>query len=154
MIVVSDTSAITALLKIRRIHLLSSIYGEVSIPEAVHDELAQEHSQLPSFIRVVAIADFAFFERLSMELDRGESEAIVLAKELGANQLLIDENRGRQVAQREGLHVIGVMGVGLEAKGRGLIPSLRQFTEQLESEARFRVAARVKELMFRAAGEL
>jgi predicted nucleic acid-binding protein len=40
MIVVSDTSPITALLQIGRIELLSSIYGEVFIPRAVSDEHA------------------------------------------------------------------------------------------------------------------
>lgn len=154
MIVVSDTSAITALLQVQQIELLSAIYGEVYIPEAVRDELAESHTQLPSFIRVLPINDTGFRARLLRELDLGEAEAIILAKELKADELLIDETCGRTVARREGVHVIGLMGVVLEAKARGLIPSVRQFTQKLENEARFRVSNEVKEIIFHAAGEL
>ena len=154
MIVISDTSAITALLQIGRIELLSSLYDEVFIPGAVRDELAEVHSQLPGFIQVVPIADTAFYSRLRAELDEGEAEAIVLAKQLKANELLIDESNGRRVALREGMQVIGLLGVILEAKGRGLIPSVRELTKQLETEARFYVTDAVKEIIFCAANEL
>lgn len=87
------------------------------------------------------------------ELDPGEAEAIVLAKELKADDLLIDETQGREVAMRERVHVIGLLGVLLEGKGRGLISSVRQLTAQLENEAGFHVSSRVKELIFEAAGE-
>lgn len=38
MIVVSDTSPLTALLQIGKADLLPSLFGEVFIPPAVHDE--------------------------------------------------------------------------------------------------------------------
>lgn len=40
MIVVSDTSAITNLAAIQHLHLLSQLYNQVTIPEAVYRELA------------------------------------------------------------------------------------------------------------------
>ena len=154
MIVVSDTSAISALLQIRRADLLSASYGEVFIPEAVRNELCVGHAQIPDFIRTVPIVDRTFFARLRQEIDEGEAEAIVLASELKADDLLMDETKGRRVAIREGMHVIGLLGVLLETKLRGIAPSIRPIIEQLEHEASFRVATSLKEAVLRAAGEL
>lgn len=92
-------------------------------------------------------------QRLLAELDFGEAEAIVLAKELHADELLMDESSGRRVAMREGVPVIGLLGVLLEAKGRGLIGSVGILIERLEREAGFYVASRVKDIILREAGE-
>jgi predicted nucleic acid-binding protein len=120
----------------------------------VRDELTVTHKKLPVFIRVVPIVDNAYCARLLEELHAGEAEAIVLAKEIKADNLLMDELDGRRVATREGVHVIGLLGVVLEAKLRGLIPSATKISEQLENEAHFHVADSIKETIFRAAGEL
>ena len=154
MIVVSDTSAITSLLQIGRCELLAQIYGEVFIPEAVLDELRVTHQSLPPFIRVQKISNRSHYQRLIALLDKGEAEAIVLAKEINSDELLIDEADGRRAAIEEGLHIVGLMGVLLEAKQRGLITSVRQLTAELETAATFHVGDPIKEIIFRAAGEL
>jgi predicted nucleic acid-binding protein len=154
MIVVSDTSAITSLLQIGWEELLSRIYSDVFIPEAVRDELLREHSAIPEFIRCQSASNRAEVQRLLAELDLGEAEAIILAKELKADELLIDETAGRRIAAREGVNVIGLLGVLLEAKGRGIISSVRQIAEELETKAGFRLSNAVKEMFFREAGEL
>jgi hypothetical protein len=154
MIVVSDTSAITSLLQIGLVELLSRIYSDVFIPEAVRDELLREHPSIPKFIRCQSASNRAEVQRLLAELDLGEAEAIILAKELKADELLIDETAGRRVAAREGVNVIGLLGVLLEAKGRGIISSVRQIAEELETKAGFRLSNAVKEMFFREAGEL
>jgi predicted nucleic acid-binding protein len=76
-----------------------------------------------------------------------------LAKELSADYLLIDETLGRQVAVREGVKVIGLLGVLLEGKNCGFLSSVRQVTAELETIAGFRVADAVKQIIFREAGE-
>lgn len=153
MIVVSDTSAITSLLQVRRVELLARLYGDISIPEAVQKELLRTHPVLPDFLRVRQTEKQADVQRLCAELDLGEAEAIVLAKEISADYLLIDETLGRQVAMREGLRVIGLLGVLLEGKDRGYISSIREVTSELETIAGFRLADGVKQVIFRAAGE-
>jgi len=154
MIVVSDTSAITSLLQIGRVELLTLVYEKVFIPDAVRDELLEEHARIPSFISCQSVVDVGAVKRLLVELDLGEAEAIVLAKELKAEDLLIDEAEGRRVAAREGVHAIGLLGVLVQAKGRGFISSVREVTGELESKAGFHVSDAVKEIIFRAAGEL
>ena len=90
MIVVSDTSVVTALIQIGRIDLLAGIFGAVVIPEAVADELAVSHVALPAWIRTMCVRNKRMVEDLFIELDAGESEAIALASELGADFLLMD----------------------------------------------------------------
>jgi predicted nucleic acid-binding protein len=153
MIVVSDTSALTSLIQIGRAGLLPQINSEVFIPEAVRDELLKGHSTLPGFLACQKVKREDDVRRLLVELDLGEAEAIVLAKELNADDLLIDETEGRRIAKREGVHVIGLPGVLLIAKKRGLISPVRQVTEDLERRANFRVAESVKEIIFREAEE-
>jgi hypothetical protein len=154
MIVVSDTSAITALLQIDQIELLARIYHEVFIPHAVQRELLVTHLHLPKFIQSRQIANQPDFVRLAAELDEGEAEAIILAKELKADDLLMDETLGRRVAMREGVHVIGLLGVLLEAKARGYVPGLRNLIRDLETKAHFHISPELKHAILREVGEL
>jgi len=119
MIVVSDTSPITALLGIGEAELLPKLFGEVIIPEAVRDELLRGHDALPSWLRVEAVGNRDEALRLAELVDRGEAEAIELAKELRADRLLIDERKGRRLAEQESVPVIGLVGVVLLAKTKG-----------------------------------
>jgi predicted nucleic acid-binding protein len=90
-IIVSDTTAITSLLKINRTELLRELFGDVFIPRAVHDELLKYHSQLPSFLQVRSVENEGEVKRLRVAIDAGEAEAIILAEELRADVLLVDE---------------------------------------------------------------
>ena len=54
---------------------------------------------------------------------------------------------------REGLVVIGLLGVVLLAKHRGLIPSARVFIEQLHSEAGVYLSEAVRESALKTVGE-
>lgn len=153
MIVVSDTSPITALLTIHKIDLLRQLYGEVKIPTAVANELLAYHTTVPSFIQTAPVGENPLLEQLKRQLDLGEAEAIVLAKELHADLLLIDEALGREAARHENLPVIGLIGVLLIAKKKGLIPSIRDLIEQLESDAGFYLSRQVKIKVLEAAGE-
>lgn len=153
MIVVSDTSPITALITIQHIHLLCQLYGEVKIPPAVAEELFAYHTELPSFIQTVPVGDIPLLTELKLHLDPGEAEAIVLAKEIHADLLLIDESLGREAARHEHLPVIGLMGVLLIAKKKGLVSLLAEIIERLESEAGFYLSRPVKERVLAAAGE-
>jgi predicted nucleic acid-binding protein len=76
-----------------------------------------------------------------------------LAVELHADVLLIDDAKGRRTALREGLDVIGLLGVCVIAKRTGLITSLRETIDGLESDAGFYVSADLRKEMLAAVGE-
>lgn len=153
MIVVSDTSPITTLLQIGRTDLLRELYGEVLIPQAVRDELAAAHPSLPDFFQCVPVANHQAVDSLLAELDAGEAEAIVLAKERRA-MLLIDEVDGRDVAAREGVRFIGLLGVLVQAKLGGFIPSLHEVLKEIEGGTAFFISREMINLALKKTGEL
>jgi len=87
MIVVSDTSPLTALLTVGEAELLNKLFGKVILPEEVRPELMCGHSALPAWISAAAVKNPAEVERFSRTVDKGEAEAIELAKELHAYSL-------------------------------------------------------------------
>ena len=137
--VVSNTGPLSELAKIGLLHLVPSLYGHVAVPSQVYQELLSgSHpaaAQLPSadWIEVSeAIGDEAVI-RLAGEsgLHWGECAAILLAEQIGAELLLIDELDGREEAARRGIRLTGSLGILLAAKRTGLIASVRQVMDQL-----------------------
>jgi predicted nucleic acid-binding protein len=135
MIVVSDTSPLTALMALGEERILQQLFTEVVIPEAVRDELLRCHAPLPVWLQVQAVSDESEARRFASIVDLGEAEAIELAKELKADRLLIDERKGRRLAVQEGVPVIGLVGMVLLAKKKGLIASAGAMLDRLQEEA-------------------
>ena len=156
MIVVSDTSPILNLDRIGRLRLLEQIYGQLVMPAGVEGELRRngfDPAGTP-WLLVRHPKSSELLTRLMPELDRGEAEAIALAKELGADALLIDEARGREVARRHSLEIMGVLGVLAAAKRFGLIPACGPLVEALQRDAGFWVSDHVRRQFLRSEGEL
>jgi len=126
MIVVADAGPLIALTRISQFGLLPSLYGQLHIPPTVRDEVViLEHERIgaeevnaAAWIHTVEVRDVTAVQLLRERLDVGESEAIVLAIQLQADLLVIDEARGRRVAEARGLNKIGTIGT-LIAAGRG-----------------------------------
>lgn len=154
MIVISDTSPITTLIQIGKVDLLHKLYGEILIPEAIRDELFLSHPALPEFFQCVPVNNHAAVARLLSELDAGESEAIVLAKEHAADILLMDEIKGRKIAAREGICFVGLLGVLAQAKLNNLIPSVGAVLTEIENKTTFFISREMKNLTLKLAGEL
>lgn len=153
MIVVSDTSPLTALLTVGEAGLLPRLFAEVVVPEAVQTELLRSHPQLPDWLRVRAVGDRQQVSRFAEIVDAGEAEAIALAQELHADRVLMDERRGRRLAAQQGLRVVGLLGVVLLARQQRLIPSARALLERLDREAGMYLAEDVRETALRTVGE-
>src|SRR5689334_23121146 len=153
MLVVSDTSPISALMQIGRVELLQHLFGTICVPEAVSKELARFHSTMPPFLEIRDIKDRAPVEPLLRSMDIGEAEAIVLAIEAKADHLLIDERRGRLIAAEAGLSIIGLIGVLLLAKSRAIVPTIKELIDDLRTKAGFYLADELVEKALAAAGE-
>ncbi len=139
MIVVSNTSPINNLAAIAQLNLLSEMYGKVIIPEAVYEELTKipvegtEEVKSSNWIEKRQANNISLVEELKEKLDPGEAEAIALAIEIKADLLLIDERLGRGIAESFNLDIIGVLGILLEAKKRGLITLIQPLLEELRN---------------------
>jgi uncharacterized protein len=84
----------------------------------------------------------------------GEAEAIVLASELSADRLLIDDAAGRAIALRNGLQITGVLGILLIAKKQGLVDSVRSSLDDLINQAGFWVSDKLYRWVLSQAKEL
>lgn len=163
MIVVSDTSPISALFLINRLELLPILYGQVVIPPAVKRELQKLETdfghdlsslETASWLKTIAVSDGARYLHYRRVLDEGESEALTLVHELTADLLLIDEIRGRKVAESEGIAYVGVLGVLLSAKSKGILVGIRDVLDDLRRIAGFHLGQNLYEAVLQQAGEL
>ena len=77
---------------------------------------AKREVSTATWIKTVSIKDRLAVELLLDEMDLGEAEAIVLARELGADWVLMDEKKGRRKLTQMGLKKIGTLGILLKAK--------------------------------------
>jgi predicted nucleic acid-binding protein len=116
MIVVSDTSPLNYLILLDAVDVLPKLFGQVHCPGAVVTELS--HPRAPERVKDWILRPPAWLivgnpkSKLDgAALDPGEAEAIALAIELGADGVLIDDKRGRRVAQSHGLRTLGTITV-------------------------------------------
>jgi predicted nucleic acid-binding protein len=93
MIVVSNSTPLIGLAVIRRFELLRQLFGEVYLPQAVYDEVVVSGRQRggakrevagATWVKVARVKDHLAVEVLLDELDIGEAETIILAREMGA----------------------------------------------------------------------
>jgi predicted nucleic acid-binding protein len=163
MIIISDTSPLSNLALINGLFLLKEIYQTVVIPQTVAEELSNAGGEDQRIINVLLLDWVEIRQSTNLKLiaelqndyllDRGEAEAIALALEFKADELLIDERLGRREAIRLGLSITGVLGVLLIAKRRGLIPAVQPVMDALIAEAGFRVSQQLYKDVLNAAGE-
>lgn len=157
----SDSTPLIHLAKMGRLKLLREFFGEIIIPEAVYRECVLEGGDSEDalaiknakWIKVEKISDEKLKRAIMLELDEGESEAIVLAIERNAELILIDDYDGREVARALGLKVVGTIGVLLRAKLLGKIESLREELERLKATG-FWLSEELYERILKEAGEI
>ena len=158
MIIVSDTSPISALLKCNRVELLQQLFSQVVIPQKVFEELLvleksgiEVRSKLTtSWIRILSPKNNLKVEEFSAIVDAGEAEAIVLALELKAEILLIDDLAGRILATEQGLATKGLLGILVEAQKQKILPDAKSLVDTLRGNGTIWVSERVYEVFLKA----
>ena len=161
MIVVSDTTPLIGLASIGRLELLQTLFGEVYIPQAVFDEAvtfgreeskAKQEVSKASWIHIVEVKDQLAVNVLLDEMDLGEVETIVLASEMNADWVLMDEKKGRRKLAQLNIPKIGTLGILLKAKQLGYINSLKTEIENLQKTG-FGISQSIIDQVLEIAGE-
>jgi len=148
--VISDTSSLIALESIMELELLQKMFREIYITDEIQKEFG---SKLPSWIKVKKLHDRTMLQVITLELDLGEASGIALALEMPDSLLIIDEKKGRNYANRLGINMIGILGVLIRAKEKGIIETLRPILNKL-NECDFRMSEKLETDILKRVGEL
>lgn len=128
-LVIADAGPIFSLAVVNKLELLKELFDDIKIPRAVWEEITFHkntiyHSKIVEFFQE-RIVDIHGFNELTFIMDYGESEAVILYKELEAKFLLIDDKKARRIAENFGMNCIGTIGLLIISKERGLVSELR-----------------------------
>lgn len=164
MVVVSDTSPITILAAVGHLNLLQLLYGQITIPDEVRDELVLggagnnpgANEVLSAWWFIPAPVDAQQRDQLAHTyhaLDIGEAAARALAVAHSADLVLLDDKAARDTARALHLTHIGVVGVLLAAKAPRLVALVKPILDDLRAIAGFRLADAVYQAVLSAADE-
>jgi predicted nucleic acid-binding protein len=154
--VVLNASPIISLSKVTQFTILKRLFTEVLVPQTVSHEIlvtgkgragAKELSQAirEGWIEARGAKDRLAVKALQRALGHGESEAIVLALEEGADFVILDEIRARREAVRMGMGVMGTLGILKRAKELSLVKEELKTILQKLKLAGFRVSKVVEQ---------
>ncbi len=156
----ADSGPLIALAKCHQLTLLSKVFGEIHLPEAVLREVTG-NSALPG---ALAVAEFVresgrvhpdkndeYYRNFRIVLDEGESQALSLARALQCG-ILLDDRRGRLIAAEQGIPLFGLLGVLLEAKRLGFIEAVSPIVDHLLAHD-YRLSAKLVAAVLCEAGE-
>src|SRR5215213_769879 len=110
--IIADTSCLILLEKIGELDLLHGVFGEILITQEIADEYGLK---LPEWISIQNSSNKNYQKILEASVDKGEASAIALAVELVDCLLIIDDLKGRNLAETLGIKITGTLGVILEA---------------------------------------
>lgn len=140
--VVANTTPIISLASIERLDILEKLFGEIIIAEAVYNEIKAKqgygYGQVDShFIKISRIQGKLYKDFLLTQLDPGEAETIILAKEIAADFVIIDENLGYKFANSAGLTAIRTLSLLLKAKEKGYITQVKPLLDDMIDKGRW-----------------
>lgn len=149
-IIIADTSCLILLQKIAELDLIKSLSKTVYITQTIQEEFGKP---LPSWIRVAIPKNKNYQAILEMELDPGEASAIALSLESPKSILIIDDLKGRKVADKLGIHYSGTFGLILKAKQEGIVKTIRPILSKI-AQTDFRFSQSLLDTILKEADEL
>ena len=140
--VAADSSCLIGLAQIKQFDLLKELFSEIYIPQAVYDEVVTagkgeagseetESAIKDGWLLKKTVNDEVAVNALTTALSNGESEVIILCKELGLDYALIDERMARSMAELMGINTMGVLGIINLAGERGFSIDKKKLVDQL-----------------------
>ncbi len=147
--IIADTSCLILYEKIDRIGILQEMFSDLLVTK----EVAAEFGELPGWITIQEATEKEQYKKLAEELGKGEASSIALALESEESLLIIDERKGRKIAEDLGVDIIGSLGVLVKAKERGVINEVREILELID-RTDFRISPSVRDAVLRQSGEL
>lgn len=161
-LIVSDAGPLIGLAIAGHVEILDALFERILIPPTVLEELQLEASRPGAlalsrakdagWLATAEVPESTEMTKLTELLDRGEAEAIVLARSKNA-RLLIDEKKGRVVARSRGVAVIGTGGVLLLAKRQKVIAEITPLLDDLASHG-YRFSSVLRRELLILAGEV
>lgn len=153
-----NTTPIISLASIDKLNVLKELFGEILIPQSVYNEIKAKESygykEVDSdYIKVQTIKGIKYRDLLLNQLDLGEAETIILATEINADYVIIDDNIGYKIAKNSGLKVIRTLSVLLKAKDKGIIEEIRPLLDEMILKGRW-YSKKVYESFLKKIGEL
>lgn len=148
-VIISDTTCLILLSNLGKLDLLQALFSTVTITPEVRAEFGDP---LPHWVVVESVKDQQQFATMRLMVDEGEASAIALCLEKPGSLLIMDERKGRKVAQDLGLITVGTLGILLEAKKGGHISQLRPLIEQI-FQSDFRVSSDLLNTVLLLSGE-
>ena len=135
--IISNTTPILSLLKIDKLYLLKELYGKIIVPFAVYQEI--ERGKVKPYYQDLSSIKWIEIRKIEnpksreyiVDLDKGEAEVLILAKEINADLVILDEIMGRRYARHLEIPLTGTIGVLLKAKEKGYISSLKNILTEL-----------------------
>jgi len=163
--VVADTSPLFYLAQLDLLPVLRALYGTVHVPSAVWNETiagARKHAPVMPQLGAAAAEGWIVVSpdpadtTLSVlhSLDAGERAAIILARMIHADLVLIDEREGRSAAAQLRLKTAGTLGILAAAKREGLLTAVGPVFRRLRTETNFRFSSWLENAVLEAADEL
>ena len=115
------------------------MYGKIMIPDAVYREVTEKRDVASQ--RIEAAKEWIEIRKVDPNLDRrmyraklhdGEVEVMLLAQEVGADAVIIDDSAARKTAEYLSLPLTGTLGVMIKAKQQGLLEAVMPVVQQME----------------------
>lgn len=148
-IVIADTTCFILLDKIGKIDLLKEMFQHISTSSIIAAEFGKP---LPEWVKIMELRDVNAQNILELEIDKGEASAIALALETENALLILDDLKGRKLAERLSLTYTGTFGLFLKAKEEGLLISIKPLLQLIQA-TNFRFSPKVMDAILKQAGE-
>ena len=158
--IIVNSTPIIILGNINKLSILKEIYKEIIIPKAVFDEISAKSDKAKSsllqnqdWIKILEVKDKTNRKIYQSKLHNGEVEVMMLAQEISADLLIIDDNTAKKTAKFLGLTVTGTLGVLLKAKSLKIIKEIKPILEEMLQKD-FYISENLIKIVLKSANEI